>query len=178
MITKQFKLNIELVPSTIWYSNIHNYYKKHNQMEEWRELKDYLFKTEGNKCWICCKDNTCLEAHEFWEYDDYRHIQKLAAIHHICDLCHKVKHIGLWCHTKDGTQKLNKQKLTREHLIQHFYRVNNCNREEFLQHEDAAFSQWTARSKFQWKQDLGVYDPKHGLRLLKSQQKLKVFGID
>ena len=46
MIPKQFKLNIELVPSTIWYANIYNYYKQSNQMDKWHELKQYLFEHE------------------------------------------------------------------------------------------------------------------------------------
>ena len=177
MITKQFKLSIELVPSTIWYANIYNYYKKLNQMEKWHELKQHLFETEGNNCWICSKNERNLEAHEFWEYDDYNHIQKLKAIHHICDLCHKIKHIGLWCHTSEGQVKLKKHGLTREALINHFCNVNGCTSDDFLKHEEIAFKKYSRRSKFQWKQDLGMHDPKYGLKVLKSQQKLRAIEI-
>jgi hypothetical protein len=178
MINKQFKLNIELVPSTIWYANIYNYYKKNNKMEKWHELKEHLFETEGNKCWICGKENKDLEAHEFWEYDDYRHIQKLSAIHHLCGLCHKIKHIGLWLHTQNGERMLRKQGIRKEDIINHFCKVNNCSLDDFYKHENEAFSIFEKRSKFQWKQDLGMYDPKHELKLLKSQQKLQVAGND
>lgn len=178
MITKQFKLSIELVPSTIWYANIHNYYKKTNQMNKWQELKQYLFETEGRHCWICGKENIYLEAHEFWEYDDYRRIQKLAAVHHLCGLCHKIKHIGLWCHSHEGPSKLRRQGLSREQLIQHFCHVNKCTTGDFLKYEDYAFVQWKQRSKFQWKQDLGIYDPKYALKEIKHQQKLLVYAHD
>ncbi len=172
MITRAFKLSIELVPSTIWYHSIYNYYKKINQIGKWHELKQFLFETEGEHCWICKKENTFLEAHEFWEYDDYRHIQKLTAIHHICDLCHKIKHIGLWCHTIEGPLKLKKQGLTRDQLVDHFCRVNKCTADDFLKHEEHAFALWDKRSKYRWKQDLGIYDPKFDLKELKAQRKL------
>ena len=177
MITKQFKLSIELVPSTIWYANIYKYYRKLNQMEKWHELKQHLFETEGNNCWICNKNERNLEAHEFWEYDDYNHIQKLKAIHHICDLCHKIKHIGLWLHGADGDKMLKKQKMEKEDITNHFCKVNNCSSADFRKHETEAFTQWERRSKFQWKQYLGVYNPKYGLKVLKSQQKLQAIEI-
>lgn len=172
MITKQFKLSIELVPSTIWYANIYNYYKDNNQMDQWHELKQHLFETEGNHCWICNREKTYLEAHEFWKYDDYKHIQKLTAIHHLCDLCHKIKHIGLWLHSADGDRMLRQQRIKKEDIINHFCTVNNCSVDDFQKYEDSTFAQWKQRSKFQWKQELGIYNPKFGLKELKSQQKL------
>ncbi len=172
MITQRLKLSIELVPSTIWYANIYNYYKNAHQMDKWHELKQFLFETEGRYCWICKKEERTLEAHEFWEYDDYKHIQKLGAIHHLCDLCHKIKHIGLWCHTSDGQSKLKKAGLTRDDLIRHFCLVNRCEWNDFFNYEDAAFKQYSRRSQFQWRQELGKYKPQFGLKELKSQQKL------
>ena len=171
MITRKFKLSIELVPSTIWYANIYNYYKQSNQMDKWHELKQYLFDTEGKRCWIC-REERSLEAHELWEYDDYKHIQKLTAVHHLCDLCHKIKHIGLWLHSTDGGNMLQQQKIKKAEIINHFCRVNNCTISDFQTYEDFVFAQWERRSKFQWKQDLGIYHPKYGLKILKSQQKL------
>lgn len=176
MITKKFKLSIELVPSTIWYANIYNHYKDNNQTEKWHELKQYLFEIEGKRCWVCGKEERNLEAHEFWKYDDYTHIQKLSAIHHLCDLCHKIKHIGLWLHSADGDRMLRQQKVKKEEIIDHFCKVNNCTINDFLKHEDGAFEEYARRSKFQWKQDLGVYNPKYGLKVLKSQQKLVSWG--
>src|SRR3989344_4565037 len=117
MSAHSFKLTIELVPSTIWYSNIYNFYKKTNQMEKWHQLKENLYQREGNKCWVCGKENTYLEAHEFFEYDDKSRIQKLVGIHHLCRLCHKIKHIGFWCYTPEGWSKLIKERLTKLDLI-------------------------------------------------------------
>jgi len=156
---KNFKLSIELVPSTVWFSSIHRLYREGNQLEKWRRIKEDLFQKEGRKCWICGKEGVRLDAHEFWEYDDKNHVQKLGAIHHLCTLCHKIKHIGLWCHTSDGREKLAKEGLSREDLINHFCKVNDCPREEFEKHEKEAFGTWKERSKHEWKQDFGEYEP-------------------
>jgi len=156
---QKFKLAIELVPSTVWFSSIYQIYKRDNQLNKWRKIKKELFEKEGRKCWVCGEENTRLEAHEFWEYDDKNHIQKLVAIHHLCGMCHKIKHIGFWCYTKDGRRQLAKAELSREDLIDHFCKVNNCSREDFQKHEEEAFRIWRERSKYEWKQDFGEYDP-------------------
>ena len=74
-------------------------------------------------------------------------------------MCHKIKHIGFWCYTVDGRKLMEKAGLTREDLINHFCKVNNCTREEFEKHEEEAFKIWRERSKYEWKIDLGKYDP-------------------
>ena len=157
-----FKLTIELVPSTVWFSSIYRIYEKSAQLDKWKKIKKELFKKEGRKCWICGAENIRLEAHEFWEYDDRNHIQKLVAIHHLCGMCHKVKHMGFWCYTSEGKRKLKEEGLTREDLINHFCNVNNCTREDFERHEREAFRIWKVRSRYEWEQDFGEYDPNIG----------------
>jgi len=98
-----------------------------------------------------------LSLHEFWAYDDEKHTQTLSAIHHLCNLCHKIKHIGFWCHTADGRMKLKQAGLDRDDLIRHFCRVNNCTKQDFQEYEDNAFDVWRERSKHQWEQDFGNY---------------------
>ncbi|HIH31509.1 TPA: HNH endonuclease [Candidatus Woesearchaeota archaeon] len=154
------KLTIELVPSTVWYASIYQYYKKTNNPQKWVEIKKELFAKEGNKCWICEKESKPLDAHEFWKYDDVKHIQRLDAIHHLCRLCHKIKHIGLWLHTEDGERMLIKEGLTKEDVIKHFCNVNKCSIADFQKFEDDALKVWAERSKDDWKQDFGAYEPK------------------
>jgi len=153
-------LTIELVPVTVWFSSIYQIYKRNNKLSEWREIKKDLFEREGRRCWICGKEGGRLEAHEFRKYDDESHIQKLIAIHHLCGMCHKIKHIGFWCHTKHGKEKLMEEGLTRDDLINHFCKVNACSREDFEKHEEEAFRIWEERNKYRWKQDFGKYDIK------------------
>lgn len=148
------KLVIELVPSTVWYSSLYRLLPKN----EWGRLKDRVFAEEGRECYICGSKQRPFSLHEFWEYDDDKHIQKLSGVHHLCNLCHKIKHIGLWCHTPDGIKKLKEEGLGRDDLIEHFCVVNKCSKEEFLEHEDKAFDLWRERSKHQWKQDLDIYE--------------------
>jgi hypothetical protein len=157
---EKLKLTIELVPSTVWFSSIYQIYKQNNRLSEWRRIKKKIFDKEGSHCWICGKKVRRLEAHEFWEYDDKSHIQKLIAIHHLCTMCHKIKHIGFWCYTQNGREKLEKSRLTKEDLVVHFCKVNNCSEEEFEDHEREAFGIWKERSEFKWKQDFGEYGPK------------------
>jgi hypothetical protein len=144
------KLTIELVPSTVWFSSLYRLLPKN----EWYRLKKEVFAKEGRKCYICGSDRG-LSLHEFWSYDDEKYIQKLLGFHHLCNLCHKIKHIGFWCHTTEGQAKLEREGLRREDLINHFCTVNNCTRKEFEEHEKAAFEVWTERSMHQWKQDFG-----------------------
>ena len=87
MSQKKFKLIIELVPSTVWFSSIYQIYKRNNQLNKWRKIKKELFEKGGRRCWVCDKEGSRLEAHEFWEYDDENHLQKLVAIHHLCGMC-------------------------------------------------------------------------------------------
>lgn len=157
---KELKLAIELVPSTVWFSSIYQIYKENNKLSEWRKIKNEIFEREGHRCWICGKEDRRLEAHEFWEYDDKNHIQKLIAIHHLCDMCHRIKHIGFWCYTQNGRETLKKSRLTKEDLVAHFCKVNNCSEEEFEDHEWKTFRIWKERSKYNWKQNFGQYDPK------------------
>ncbi|MCL0052036.1 hypothetical protein M1M92_00870 [Peptococcaceae bacterium] len=77
-------------------------------------------------------------------------------------MCHRVKHIGFWG-TADGRKILEKIGLTeedfKEGLINHFCKVNNCTREDFKKHVEESFRIWSKRSKYEWKQDFGEYDP-------------------
>jgi len=157
MTFNNFKLNIELVPNTAWNASIYQLCKKTGQEDKWKAIKNELFKTEGRKCWICGETNKQLEAHEFWNYDEKTKIQKLAAIHHLCTLCHKIKHVGLFGHTQKGEEILKQQGLTLNDLIQHFCKVNNCTEQEFKEHEKQAFEIWNKRNEYNWKQDFGKY---------------------
>jgi len=149
----QFRLTIELTPSTVWFSSLYNLMPK----DKWEELKRRVYEEEGRKCYICGSTEPPFELHEFWEYDDKKHVQKLVGVHHLCRLCHMVKHIGFWCHTEDGRAKLKQIGLSRKDLIKHFCKVNQCSEKEFLQHEENALKTWRERSKHRWKQDFGKY---------------------
>lgn len=62
-----------------------------------------------------------------------------------------MKHIGLTgIHAAKGL-------IDYEEVVQHFMKVNGCDRDTFEQHRKQAFKQWEQRSQHQWKIDLGPY---------------------
>lgn len=89
-------LTIELVPQTVWYSNLRS-----AMPEKWDEIRHISYKIAGNKCEICGDTGKQqgyghnVECHEIWEYDDEKYIQTLIGIISLCPICHKVKHAGL-----------------------------------------------------------------------------------
>lgn len=95
--------------------------------------------------------------HEFWSYNELTHVQNLVEFHHLCDLCHKVKHIGFWCHTPDGLAKLADEGYTPDDIVNHFCKINNCSKEDFEKYEEEAFDLWEKRSQLDWTQDFGEY---------------------
>ena len=153
----KLKLTVELVPSSVWFSSVYRILRRKNRLKEWYKIKSRVFEEEGHQCYICGSKRGPFSAHEFWEYDDEKHVQRLNAIHHLCALCHKIKHIGFWCYTSDGKEKLRKSGLTKKVLVDHFCKVNNCSEKQFKEHEDRAFKIWRERSRHEWKQDFGKY---------------------
>ena len=151
---KEFKLTIELVPVKLWNKSLYNYLTK----DKWYQIKKEVKQREGNRCYICGTQSNRLELHEFWDYDDENHIQTLIEFHHLCSLCHKVKHIGFWTMTQDGIEKLKQEGYTVDDIINHFCRVNQCTRKDFERHKEEAFALWQERNKYKWTQSLGKYE--------------------
>ncbi len=141
------RLTIELVPRTSWYSNMRSVMPQ----SAWDRLRKSVYAEYNHRCGVCGAEDR-LECHEIWEYDDKNHIQTLRGFIALCALCHRVKHIGLaGIHAREG-------KLDYEQVIEHFMRVNECNRKAFEQHKKQAFEQWRLRSQYQWQVNLGDYE--------------------
>lgn len=140
------KLTIELVPATSWYDNL----RKVIPQPEWDKLRKRVYAEYGNRCGVCGAEGR-LNCHEIWKYDDHNHEQKLLGFIALCDLCHHVKHIGL-----AGILAFE-GKLDYEKVVEHFMKVNGCDRKTFERHRDKAFGQWEKRSQHNWKVDLGKY---------------------
>ena len=139
-------LTIELVPSTSWYKNL----RKATTRDNWNKIRGKTYTDYKYKCGICGTEAR-LNCHEIWEYDDKRHMQKLKGFIALCDMCHHVKHIGL------AGILASEGKLDFETVIQHFIKVNKCDRDTFEHHKKEAFDKWRARSQHKWKIDLGEY---------------------
>jgi len=140
---KNFKLEVELVPKTCFYSNVRNTVSD----SKWDKIRKKAYKDADYKCSICGADDVKLSCHEVWDYDDENHVQHLKGFQALCKSCHMIKHAGFSMHTVKG-----KKKFDRDKLIEHFCKVNECSKEEFLNHEKRAFETWEERSKHEWDQ--------------------------
>lgn len=146
MNDNELKLRIELVPSTSWYNNL----RKQISQREWDKIRKKVYADYGYKCGICGASGK-LNCHEIWEYNDEKHIQKLVGFIALCDMCHFVKHIGL------ADVLASRGELDYEKVVEHFLKVNNCDRKLFEQHRKEAFAKWEERSTHEWQLDLGDY---------------------
>lgn len=146
MKPKELRLKIKLVPSTSWYDNLRKYTTK----EDWDKIRKAAYVNYGHRCGICGVEGR-LNCHEIWEYDDKKHTQKLRGFIALCDMCHHVKHIGL------AGILASEGKLSYEKVVEHFMRVNNCDRGTFEEQKKRAFEEWRERSQHQWHIDLGEY---------------------
>lgn len=143
---RQLKLTIELVPATSWRKSL----KRTMSKKKWKKLREQIFAEYDWKCSICGSSGK-LNCHEVWEYDDINHKQRLKALVPLCDLCHHVRHIGM------AAILASEGKLDMEEVIQHFMKVNECDRETFINHKRQAFEQWERRSAYEWEIDFGEY---------------------
>lgn len=143
---KAFKLEIELVPETCWYSNLRTALGQ----ELWDVIRKKAYIDAGFRCAIC-KIKAQLHCHEIWDYNIKTKIQALKGFTALCPLCHHVKHIGL------ARILAEEGKLDFDNVLAHFCKVNRCKLSDFRAHEKKAFRQWKLMSAFKWTTDLGPY---------------------
>lgn len=153
----ELNLKMDLIPSSMWNKSIYRYLKSNNNYLEWRKIKKDIFSKEGHKCWICGKENEVLYAHEFWDYDEKKKLQRLKEIHHLCVLCHMIQHYG-YATTNDGINLLKSKGYNIEDLEKHFCKINECSKQLFEDHKDKAFKIHSLRSKIKWDQHWGDYE--------------------
>lgn len=133
------KLNFELVPDSCWYSNLRSELPK----EAWDKIRKKAYARAGGKCMICGAQVTRLEAHEQWEYDDEKGVQKLVNVVAVCRACHEVIHIG-------RTQLMGREREASEH----FMKVNGCTYAEYRKALGEANEKHRERSRREWQPDV------------------------
>jgi hypothetical protein len=143
---KKLKLTIELVPRTSWCENLREVLPS----SQWNKIRKRVYAEYDQRCGICRAEGS-LNCHELWEYDDQKHIQTLVGFVALCDLCHRVKHIG---HT---TILARKGYVDYEEVAEHFMTVNDCDRATFERYKEVAIKQWMKRSEHEWDVDMGEY---------------------
>lgn len=115
-IKGNMKLEFELVPDSVWGSNLRTLLSK----KAWDFLRKDAYERAGGKCRICGRPTNRLEAHEKWEYNEETAVQKLTDILAVCKSCHSVIHIG-------RTQLTGGE----ERAQKHFCKVNGCTYVEY-----------------------------------------------
>jgi hypothetical protein len=135
------KLEIELVPSSCWFSNVRSEVSK----KRW----DYIRKQVASQAWDVCQicggvgAKQPLHCHEIWHYDDQKQIQKLVGMIALCPACHQVKHFGFAQVRGKGDQALR-----------YLMKVNKLTQKEAEKYVKSAFLLWAERSKKKWALDI------------------------
>ena len=148
-----FRLTIELVPSTCWFSNVRAALTK----KQWDVLKHRVYSAAYDTCQICggVGPKHPVECHEIWHYDDKKLIQKLEGMIALCPDCHIVKHFGL-------AQIQNKGEKALKHLME----VNNLSKNNAEKYIKKSFEKWAERSSKNWKLDISILES-YGINIKK-----------
>lgn len=145
----EYKLTIELVPKTAWYTNV----RSNVSESEWDRLRKYCYEKANNVCEICGDTsknqgkNYNLECHEIFEYDDNRKVQKLTRLIGLCNHCHTVKHPGL----ANMQGRIN---IVYSQLM----KVNGINELQATEYLEDSFEIWKERSQHEWELDISYLD--------------------
>lgn len=135
-----YKLNFEMVPEECWYKNLRSFLKP----ADWDIIRRDAYRRAGGKCMICGRPARRLEAHEKWEYDEERHLQKLVDVLALCHDCHSVVHISRTYLVGDG-----------ERAMRHFMKVNGCTQSDFHLALKEANEEYLRRNKIEdWTTDI------------------------
>lgn len=141
------KLEVELVPSTCWWSNVRSQVTK----AQWEKCKafvrDRVTKTRGYaSCEICGGrgEKWPIECHEIWSYEGG--IQRLEGLIALCPTCHKAKHIGRTMEVEPESVRMS--------VIFKLMQVNGWGHMQTMEHIDEAFAIWSIRSMSEWQLDV------------------------
>ncbi len=137
---KDFKLKVELVPNSCWYSNLRSLLKP----SDWDIVrKDAYARAEG-RCMTCGRKVKRLEAHERWLYDEQKAVQKLTDVVALCHSCHECVHLG-------RTTLMGREK----EACSWFMKVNGCSYTDYLHHVGEANKDHARRNLVnEWSLDL------------------------
>jgi len=164
---KELKLTLEFIPITMERS-LYQFLKRSDRMNRWKGIKEDLVKKNGKKCQVCNRSNAHLEAHEAWDYQEDTCTQLLKNIQLLCHECHRVKHVNLFYQSKLRRWGFLRSNTSKQDLIDHFCKVNECNEEDFETMEREAFKLLRRRNRISWRKDFGsFYKPVYEKYLLK-----------
>ena len=136
------KLTVDLLPRGAWGRNLSRTLRR----KDWERLRDECLERARHRCVVCWASGR-LDAHEVWEFDIEKRVQRLEDIVALCKSCHWVKHMRFAERSGFG-----------KHAREHFLRVNRCGLELFVAHYLAALDLFERRSGVEeWEMDLGKF---------------------
>lgn len=138
------KLELELVPSTAFYSNI----RKIVSETDWKKISKTIRRLHNNKCQLCGSIEKpyrkyYMHCHEVWDFDYETKKQSLVKLECLCPECHSIKH---YCHSINIG-------ISEKELVSHACKVNNCNIATFKDHIAIAFVAWQVKSTIEYSFD-------------------------
>ncbi len=139
----KLKLEIEPRPASTWGVTLANILPR----KEWAELARQCKWEADYTCVICKADGTKMHAHEVWEFDDKKKIQRLIDIQCCCVLCHDVHHFG----RSSQVYSLRYQ----EQLIRHWCKVNKLTKADFQRHLQVIHTISKKRTRFHYQVKVG-----------------------
>lgn len=148
------RLTIEPMPESSSRTNLRERIKP----SRWDQLRKQVYADNGHKCAVCGAEGVMLNCHEIWDYDDEKHIQRLAGFTALCNMCHAVKHV---CRVGLAEAILGLASRGQfdpdEPAAAHFMKVNQCDRATWDKHYDESRAVRDERSKYRWRVHLGEY---------------------
>ena len=132
------KLEIELVPDGCWYLNLRTALPK----KVWEMIRKDAISRAGEKCSICGRKVSRLEAHEMWSYNEKKGIQKLETVIAVCKDCHQAIHMERTALIGDEERAEN-----------HYMKVNNCTYAEMKKDRSEANKIHQRRNNIEWQTD-------------------------
>lgn len=138
------KLEIELVPASMWKCNLREFLTS----KSWDLVRRASYLKANNSCEICGGKGVFgrghpVECHEIWEFNDLTKVQKLKGVTALCTICHRTKHFGL-SSLRGWTDQCKNQ----------LKKVNNWNTMEVVSHINMSFSLFERRKNEEWNMDL------------------------
>ena len=147
MNNENLLLTIELVPTTVFFSNVRN----SSTPRVWNTIRTRCYHDSSNQCDICTDIGTNqgykhkVDCHEIWKYEtraDGERWQTLIGFTSLCPKCHEAKHAGL-AYDRGNIERV--QSWLAE--------INETTMEEASDYILAAFNEHRERSKHDWKLD-------------------------
>lgn len=138
-------LQFEFVPKSLSYINVRSKVTE----ERWRKISESVRQIGVCSCCGAVVGKEQLHAHEVWEYDDYKKIQKLTDIVPVCSYCHAVIHFG---------HSVNELGMKKENLLQWYANVNRITYEAAESDLSLAYEKQSERDQYIWQQDDGSVD--------------------